>query len=345
MKGKINLLLLVGMLILTGCASPSSEKGKEAKKRSDKIQIGFTIDSKVLERWERDVDTFVQTAEKMGAEVEVLNANSDVQVQIRQIEKFIGEKKDVIVVIATDCDRLQLPLQKAKEEGIKVVSYDRLINDVPSDLYISFDNEKVGELMADTMIRELPEGRKIMMVCGPESDNNAIAVKEAFLKRIQNGRLQVVQMDYAKDWTPEQAFMAVDEALDNSCDLDGIMCGNDALATQAICALSQRKMCGDVCVVGQDADVEACQKIVEGAQTMTVYKPIEEMASKAAEYCVMLAQDIPLTDVTRTIKMDGYEIPAVIITPTAVTAENMDEVIIESGFHDKDDVYMNVSEK
>lgn len=343
MKCKIRVCIAVcmGLVLAAGCAKPAKGEGGETKK-SDKIQIGMTIDSKVLERWQRDVDTYVETAERMGAEVEVVSANADVQVQIQQIEKFTEEEKDVITVIATDCDKLAEPLGKAKEKGIKIVSYDRLIKDVDSDLYISFDSEIVGQMMADTLMEKLPDGGKIVMVCGPKSDRNALTIEKAFRERIDGSKLEVVQVGYAEAWAPEYAFEAVQKAFEGIDTIDGVMCGNDALAVQAIQALAERQLAGKVCVVGQDADIEACQKIVEGTQTMTVFKPIEELAEKAAEYTIMLVQNIEIEDLDGTVDAGKYQVPAKELTPTKVTKDNIDEVIIESGFHSKDEVYMNV---
>lgn len=342
MRRKLCLGIALCMMFTVGCSNHSKEEAKVTGKKSDKIQIGMTIDSKVLERWERDVNTYVETAERMGAEVEVMSANADVQVQIRQIEKFTEEKKDVITVIATDCDRMKLPLERARQQGIKVVAYDRLINNVEADLYISFDNRKIGELMGETMMKKLPDGGNIMMICGPKSDNNAVVIEQAFLETIEGSNLKVVQTEYAEGWTPEYAFQAVDEAFENIEGIDGVMCGNDALAVSAIQALSQRRLAGKVCVVGQDADVEACQKIMEGTQEMTVFKNIDELAEKAAEYSVMLAQNLPLEDVDQMVKTEEYNVPAKLLNPIAVTKENMDEVIIGSGFHEKNEVYLNV---
>lgn len=341
MRGRRLVCLFLCALLMGGCMNPSSEKQQEGKEGSGKIQIGLAIDSRVLERWERDTGTFIAEAERMGAEVETVNANADVEEQIRQVEAFTEEKKDVIVIIAADCERLREPLEKAKEKGIKVVCYDRLVMDLDADLYISFDNDKVGSLMAGTMMESLPGGGKIMMICGPKSDNNAIVIENAFLREIEGSNLEVVQVSYAKSWTPEYAFQSVEEAFEGIDRIDGVMCGNDALAVRAIQALAERRLAGKVCVVGQDADVEACQKIAEGVQTMTVYKAVEDLAKQAAEYSVMLAQDIPLTDVTEPMENGRYTIRSKELEPVAVTRENLDEVIIDSGFHSREEVYLN----
>lgn len=342
MNRKSGICFILCLLLLSGCAKNDKGTKEAAKPKNTKIQIGMTLDSKVLERWVRDVDVFMAEAKKLGAEVDVQSANGSANTQRRQIDNFIKDKKDVIVIIAADCDALSEQVERAHTAGIKVVSYDRLINNAPSDLYISFDNEKVGTLMAEAMKAKLPEGGTIIMICGPKSDGNALVIEKAFKKGIEGAKLEVLQIDYAKGWTAEYAFQAVDDALADVSQIDGVMCGNDALAVQAVNALAEKQLAGKVCVVGQDADVEACQKVVEGLQTMTVYKDVELLAKTAAQYCMMLAQGIPLTDVTDTTKSGNYTVKEKLLEPIAVTKDNVDTVIIDSGFHMKEDVYLNM---
>ena len=147
--GKLLLGILAfctGMILLTGCGSSSEQKQNkneetaEENKEEDKVQIGLTVDSFVIERWIRDRDVFVATARELGAEVNVKDAGADVKEQISQIEYFINKQVDVIVVIARDCGALSDAIQKAQSAGIPVISYDRMVNNANTDLYISFDN-------------------------------------------------------------------------------------------------------------------------------------------------------------------------------------------------------------
>lgn len=342
-KVLVTAIVLCLTIILSSC--DVKQPKTDTPPSNDKVQIGLTLDSKVLERWIRDVNKFTSRAHELGAEVDVLTANGDVDTQLDQITHFIEAGKDVIVIVAVDCDTLKEPIEEARASGIKIICYDRLINDVQTDLYISFDNHQVGVLMGKTMAEEVKPGGKIMMICGPKSDSNAGVIEQAFLDTIKGKDLEVVQVSYAKGWLPEYAFQTVDSAFEGISDIDGVMCGNDGLAVQAITALAEKRLAGKVCVVGQDADVEACQKVVEDLQTMTVYKPIKDLAGQAAEYAVMLAQGLPLDDVDDTVDTGGYQIKQKLLEPVAVTKENMDEIIIDGGFHPKEDVYLNVGIK
>lgn len=329
-----------------GCQSGQTEVKDEKKK--DEMRIGITFDTFVLERWIRDRDVFVSTAEKLGATVDVQNANGDVEKQIGHIRRFIEQEMDAIVVIAVDCYEMKEVVQEAKARGIIVVSYDRMIQEEPTDLYVTVDNGMVGKKMAQEVKTRLPEGGNVVMICGPKSDTNSIDVESSFEAELADGPWKIIYKNYVKSWTPENGFAAVTEAFENVTDVDAVMCGNDGLAGYAIRALSERQMAGKVILVGQDADLEACQRVVEGTQTMTVYKPIEELARVAAECTVELVQGKDAKDiekVNQTKELDNGEIiPYCGLEPVAVTKENMDSVIIDSGFHLREEVYLNLQE-
>ena len=124
----------------------------------------------------------------------------------------------------------------------------------------------------------------------------------------------------------------MNECIDTVGKVDAVICGNDGLAAMAFKSLSEHRMADDVCLVGQDADIDACQRIVEGNQYMTVYKSIDQLAKQSAQYAVMLAEDTDL-DLTETFNDGTYNVPYLKLEPVAVTRENMDEEIISSRFH------------
>lgn len=328
---------------LFACAAPAREES-HVKEDDGKIQIGICFDSYLIERWERDRDVFVSTAKELGAEVNVQNANGDPKEQIDRIEYLIEKKMDVIVIVGIDSDGLAEVVQKAKDAGIVVIAYDRMIHNADVDLYISFDNEKVGTLMGEAMVDAGLSGGKVLMLSGPTSDNNVAMVNSGFTEVMENNDIEVVDIMYADNWKPEYAsdyIYAHPEVLD---EIDGIMCGNDSLATQTVRVLAEKRRAGSIIVTGQDAELEACQRIVEGTQLMTVYKPVEKQAKAAAECAIALAKGEEISGINDTLSDGTYEIPSIVLEPIAVNADNMDEIIIESGFHLKDEVYLNVVE-
>lgn len=346
-------LMAVCAAVVSGC---SIEDGKEPPEQSSsseaedrRIQIGISFDSFVIERWLRDRDVFVATAQGLGADVNVQNANGDVEEQISQIEYLIEKRMDVITIVAIDAGALTDVVKKAQQAGIRVICYDRLIREAGADLYISFDNRKVGTLMGQALAECLPDGGRIFQIQGSSSDYNVDLIREGFEEALEGSGISIAYSTFCDNWLAELAFDAVRDGLEETDgEVDGIMCGNDDLAGQAIRALTERKMAGKVPVVAQDAELSACQRIVEGTQTMTVYKSVDKEASSAAKLAVALARGEDITDlsgqipVTETIYDGKEEIPYYALEPVAVTKKNLDEVIIDGGFHQREDVYLNI---
>ncbi|MBO4904066.1 MAG: substrate-binding domain-containing protein [Lachnospiraceae bacterium] len=332
--------MILMTLMLSGCSSSAAGNVESPVQESDKIQIGLSIDSLLIERWSRERDLFVSKAQELGAEVNVQNANGIVEDQIKQIRYFIDKKMDVIVVIAIDDTALKDVLADAKKEGIKIIAYDRLVRNANADLYLSVDNEKVGELMAVYIKKCIGNEGTIIQVKGSPTDYNVQMVQKGFERVLSTTDIRIDYAEFSEGWVAENGFTVTDEYLKTGKVPDAIMCGNDNLAANAIRALIEHRLGGKVCVVGQDADLEACQRIVEGMQYMTVYKPVEKLAIRAAERAVDMANNVPL-GLKDTFDDGTYEVPYEKLEPIAVTKENMDEVITGK-YHQKNEIYLNV---
>lgn len=348
MKKKIILGTAAAIILLLGILAFSFDGNNEKNivVKDDKIQIGMSFDSFVIERWQRDRDVFVSTARELGAEVNVQNANGDIEEQKRHIDYFIEKGVDAIVIICIDSYGLREQVQKAMDAGIIVVSYDRMITDANTDLYISFDNSKVGNMMGEALVQNGVTGGEVLMLGGSLTDSNVPILENAFKAVMQENSVTVLDSFHADNWEAELAATYVYENMDVVMKADAIMCGNDNLASQVVRALAERRLAGKILIVGQDADLEACQRIVEGTQLMTVYKPVEKLAKRAAECTMQLITEGELSgDDVEEIDDGSYIIPYVGIQPISVTETNMDEIIIDSGYHLKEDVYLNVPRK
>lgn len=332
--------LILTSALCTGCRGTTVVEHDDPAE-DHKIQIGMCFDSFVIERWEKDRDVFVSTARDLGAEVNVQNANGEISKQIEQIDYFINKGVDAIVIICIDGESLGDVVKKAKNKGIKVIAYDRMINDSDVDLYVSFDNEKVGTLMAQALINDESCTGRLLMLQGSPTDDNVEQVRRGFINVLNGTANEVVGSMYAEGWRAEDTSDYLYENPDILDGIGGIMCGNDNLATVVVRVLSEKRLAGTIAVVGQDADLEACQRIVEGTQIMTVYKPVEKLASTTARAVVSLINGIEPVDATR--MSDGtYDVRSIVLEPIAVTKDNIDEMIIDSGFHLREEVYMNV---
>ena len=338
---------MMALLFFAGCGKTDLPVSEEQSVSEEPIKIGMSFDSFVIERWQKDRDVFVAEAKARGAEVNVQNANGDLAEQISQIQYLIEKKVDVIVIVAIDCDGLSEVVAQAKNAGIKVIAYDRLIKNADVDLYISFDNEKVGTLMGEALADcELPN-KKVLMLAGPLEDSNVGMIETGFCRVMSENEVEIVDVMHADGWKAELASAYINENIQLLGEVDAIMCGNDLIATNVIRTLAEHRLAGKIKIVGQDADLEACQRIVEGTQVMTVYKPVENLAREAAQYACLIAEGKPYegknAGVEYTTISDGsYVIPCVVLEPISVNAQNMKEVIIDSGFHFEEDVYLNV---
>ncbi|MDH2925068.1 xylose-binding protein [Nicoletella semolina] len=303
------------------------------------LTIGVSIDDLRLERWQKDRDIFVKKAESLGAKVFVQSANGDATTQISQIENMINKNIDVLVIIPFNGDVLSNIISEAKQEGIKVLAYDRLINNADLDFYVSFDNEKVGELQAKSIIEQKPTGNYFLMGGSPV-DNNAKLFRKGQMNMLQphidSGKIKVVGDQWVDSWLAEKALQIMENALTaNKNNIDAVVASNDATAGGAIQALSAQGLSGKVAISGQDADLAAIKRIIAGTQTMTVYKPITKLADKAAEIAVQLGKgETPESNA----KLDNgsKDVPSYLLEPIAVTKENVDATIIKDGFHTKE---------
>ncbi|HAP0343415.1 TPA: D-xylose ABC transporter substrate-binding protein [Escherichia coli] len=329
---KMKHVLLSGCALLAIVSQPGFAK---------KIEIGLAIYDLRLERWQKDRDIFVKKAESLGAKVLVQSANGSEQTQISQIENMIARGVDVLVIVPYNGQVLSNVIGEVKHEGIKVLAYDCIINNADIDYYISFDNKKVGELQAQSLVERVPEGNYFLMGGSP-LDVNAKPYREGQMKvltpLIQSGKIKVVGDQWVDGWLPENALKIMENALTaNNNKIDAVVASNDSTAGGAIQALEAQGLAGKVVISGQDADLAAVKRIIAGTQTMTVYKPITQMATKAAEVAVQLGKGEQPASNAKT--PNGVkDVPSWLLEPIAVDKSNIDTTVVADGFHKKSDL-------
>ena len=306
------------------------------------ITIGFSLGTRREERWLRDLKLFTNSVKELGGVVNVKFANNNSNLQETQTENLIMQGVDVLVIVPHDGKKAASIVDMAHEEGIKVIAYDRLIKNCDLDFYISFDNVKVGELQARGILSIVDKG-DFAYIGGSPKDNNAFLVKKGSFNmiqpRIDKGDINLVLDKFSEDWRPDKAFENLKAYLDRKKQIDAVICANDGTAFGAIQALQLYGLAGKVPVSGQDAELPACQRIVQGLQTVTVYKPIRLLAQKAAQIAVFMAQKKDI-EANNTVDNGAVKVPSYLIEPLAVTKDNMDDTIIKDGFHSREDVYI-----
>lgn len=316
-----------------------------APARGGKLVIGLSMDTLQEERWKGDRDMFVARARELGAEVEVLDANSDDTRQIQQVKSLLTKEISALVIIPHDGSVMAEGVRLAREKGIRVLAYDRLIKNCDLDLYATFDNVRVGELQAKFIVDHATRAggkKRIVRIYGSETDNNAFLFKEGqdrgLKPLLDAGLLEVVHEQHAHDWKPENAKKIMEAALTKTREIDYVLASNDGTAGGAIQALTAAGLAGKVIVTGQDAELVACQRIANGTQAMTIYKPLSRLARRAAELAVSLAKGEPVVAKAR-INNGKIDVPSELLDVVLVTKENLRDTVVADGFHRAADVF------
>ncbi|PDO11498.1 MAG: D-xylose ABC transporter substrate-binding protein [Candidatus Reconcilbacillus cellulovorans] len=324
--------------VAAGCAG----SGGGGQKAEGGVTIGLSMATLQEERWQRDRDFFVAKAKELGAEVKVQSADLDDAKQVAQAENLISQGVDVLVVIPNNASASAAIVEKAKAANIPVIAYDRLITNSDVDLYISFDNVRVGEMQAEAIVKLVPKGN-YALIEGADTDNNAHLFKQGHMNvlkpYIDRGDIRIVYDQWTKDWQPNNALKNMENALTaNNNRIDAVIAANDGTAGGVVQALAAQGLAGKVPVSGQDAELAALRRIVQGTQTMTVYKPVKKLAEKAAELAVALAKG-QTVQADQKLNNGKIDVPSILLEPIAVTKDNIDQTVVADGFHKKEDIY------
>ena len=347
------MLAVVGILAVGGVVfyslrsaqKPSAAVNSGAKQ----IVIGFSMGTLQEERWQKDRDEFIKQAKVLGVSVDVQGANNDKDKQIFQAESMIAKGVNVLVIAPYDATSMTGVISDAHKAGIKVIAYDRLMTNSNVDYYVSFDNEKVGQLEAqsilDSVKDKLGKGNKLKFayIGGSTTDNNALLLKKGSFNLLQplidKGEIEIVVDKFSADWNPDVAYQNLKAYLDSTNGaIDAVVCANDGTAFGAIRALQEHNLAGKIPVSGQDAELAALQRIVLGIQTATVYKPIPKEDAAALDMAIKLANNEKLA--TNAKVNDGkIDVPSVLLSPILVTKDNIADTVVKDNYHTSAEIY------
>ena len=326
------LVLSAVMLSTIGSCAPKVKK----------IKIGLSLPTQREERWARDKTTMLAEGLKGGVEIKLQISDNDAAKQISQCENLLAQGIDVLILAPNDAKSASTIVEKAHKANIKVISYDRLVLNCDLDIYLSFDNVKVGEIQGEYITKLVPKGNYIVL-SGAPTDNNAALFKQGAMKFIQplvdKKDIKIVMEQGVKDWQPSEAMKLVEQSLTaNNNKIDAILAPNDGTAGGAIQALAAQKLAGIIPITGQDAELAAAQRIVEGSQTMTVYKDTRMLGAKAIEIAIKIVKGEAL-DINNKVNNGKIDVPSILLTPLMVDKSNIDEILVKSGYLKAADVY------
>jgi len=314
---------------------------------ANKLRIGFSIEDMKGERWQTDLDSFEVRVKQLGAEVISRDAGGDDDRQLQQIQDMIKAGIKVLVLMPRDTSKASRMVDAAKSANVKVISYDRLVQNSDVDLYVSFDRHEIGWMQAEYLVKHAPKGNYVLIE-GASRDDGAKTLHEAQMNVLQpyidRGDIKVIADTYTKDWLASEAYLFMLKAIDSShSNIAAVLAANDGLAVGAIQALREHNLGGQVLVSGQDADLAAIICIAQGAQSMTVYKPITNEAAVAAEEAVRLAKG-EKTRANRTVSNGKADVPAILLKPIVVTRDNIKTTVVKDGFQTLKSINQALSE-
>lgn len=315
------ILVISGLLLLSNC--------------SKKTKIGFLMDIDETGRWPQDKQLFIEHVNNLGGEVVFRASGGDPVRQFELGREILDEGVDLLVVIPTDMNTAANIVKLAHQREVPVVSYDRIIRDCNLDFYISFDNVRVGEMQAEYLTTVCPMGNYVILG-GDVSDNNSFLVRLGQLNVIQplieRGDIQVVYDQFVDFWAPEEGYRLMKECLQKHKNIDAVLAANDQLAEGAIKALQEAGYSELPCISGQDAVPSACQRIIAGTQTMTVYKPLEAIAYRTAEVCMQMLEEGKIPKTYLSVNNGKRQVPAILLDPMVVNSETIDLTVVADGY-------------
>lgn len=339
-------LAIVGMLgvamSLTACGDDSSsaggDEGSGGGGGGDATgKVGVILpDTESSVRWESADRPALEAAfEAAGVEADIQNAEGDAEKMTQIADTMIGNGVTVLAIVNLDSDSGAAIQEKAASAGVATIDYDRLTLGGSAEYYVSFDNTVVGELQGQGLADCLGDKpANIVYLNGSPTDNNATLFAEGAHSVLDGmSNYTVVGEQAVPDWDNEEAatiFQQLYTAADGK--VDGVLAANDGLGGAAIGILEGAGQAGKVPVTGQDATVEGLQNILAGTQCMTVYKSATEEANALAEVAIALAKgEDAQTTGTTVDSSDDSEVPSILLTPKAITKDNVGDVIADGG--------------
>ncbi len=344
-------LSLAGFALLAALFAQAVPAAQKAVKD---IKVGVSVGHTQEERWQREIEMFEKFAADNGFKMFIQSAENNADNQVKQCENLFNQGIDVLIIQSLDASAVSPIIDMAKEERIPVIAYDRFAMNCDLDYYITFDSFKVGATQAKFVTDKCPKGNYIWLKGGPE-DNNAHLVAQGQASILQpyidKGDIKIILDQWCKGWDPNEALKHTENGLTvANNNIQAVIASNDGTAGGAIQALDAQGLSGRVPISGQDADLAACQRIVEGTQTVTVYKPLSKLNLAACELAVALATGKdpktsidPKLGVWAKLPNNYKDVDSFSVDVVAITKANIDDIIIKQDkFQKLEDVYRNL---
>jgi len=320
----------------------SELKGIVLPEKGARFKLGLLFDNLREERWKRERGLFQKRAAELGIETEFRAAEGDSKKQYELGVELLDLGIDLLIIVAVDAEAAGDIVSLARERNLPAIVYDRLVKNVPLDLFVSFDASRIGQLQAETAIKKVPGG-KIMVLTGSPTDMNAHMLYNGQMELLRpasdSGLIELVEEKWTPDWSPDEAYRLTKEAINKHGTLDAVVAANDGTASGAIRAIEELLPDKKVVVTGMDTELSACKRIVEGRQDMTVYMPIKLQSARAMEAALLMLRGEEIPGITDHIDNGAGLVPAILLRPIKIDKDNLEEVVIKDGFHKRQEVF------
>ncbi len=350
-------LTVIASMVLAGCGGAVPAGGK--------TKIGLSFSDFATERWKNEEVLMRGLLEEKGYEVVSAEANHDVKLQNDQIDNMVSQGVKGLIVIAEDGDAIVTSIDKAADAGVKVIAYDRLIKTAKIAAYLSFDNVEVGRQQALGVMAAIDADNwdvaangpaRVVQLAGSPTDNNATLFTKGQTEILQpyvdSGKIEIVAQQGIDNWDAANALKVMENILSaQNNDIDAVVASNDGTALGALQAMKAQGLAGTVPISGQDATADGSNSIVKGELTVSILKDIRNLSPLAVDVMDKLIKgetvsgmkNFTLAELTVDPSKTG-EVPCVFLEVQQVNADNVYELVVESGFQPYDDVYRDIPE-
>ncbi|MDQ1051235.1 sugar ABC transporter substrate-binding protein [Streptomyces sp. V4I2] len=337
---------VVAALVAGLMTIPLAACGGDDEASTDSFTVGLLLPSRALPRWEHSDKPFIEQHLKKlcpRCTMEYANAENDATRQLQQVTSMITKGVGVLILDAADTRALRSSIRQAQQEGIPVVAYDRLAEG-PISGYVSFDGAQVGKLQGEALLKamgETADDENVVMMNGDPTSPNAASYREGALS-VLKGKTKIARSYDTLGWTTANAHANMSAAVSalGPNRIGGVLAANDAIAAGVIAALKAARVRELPPITGQDAELAAVQRVIRGEQYMTVYKPFKAEAAAVAAMAVALGRGEDARDIatTATDSPTTQNIPSVLLTSTAVTADTIKQTLVKDGVYSVDQI-------
>ena len=313
------------------------------KNTGNKKDIGFLFDTFEVERWKKDRDYFLEKVKELGYSAIVRSANGDEAAQFKLAKELINYGVKVLVIVPVNSNSAAAIVRLAHKNNVKVIAYDRLINNCNLDYFLSFDSEQTGVLKANYFLKIKPQGNYVI-INGDPSDISAVKEHQGIINilkpKIKNGDINIVYDTYIEGWSPEDAKYIMKKIIEFSdVNIDAIIAGNDGMIDGIYETLKEYNLNKKILLAGLDAEPQALKRILNSDQTITIYTSLKKLAYAAATLSIDLLKNKKIDNENFTkVYNNKVFVPSLILSPEIVDKNNIETTVIADGFISRNEI-------